>query len=69
MLYLSSKKLLYKQVLKKVKKPVVVLTNSILMTEKLKEKLEWKTYIWYFIIFKDQTETLLNSESEVNTMS
>ncbi len=39
------------------------------MTEKTKEELEQVPCIWYSVMFKDQTETLLDSESEVNTIS
>lgn len=40
------------------------------MTEKKTEKeLEQVPYIWYPIIFKDQTEALLNLESKVNAMN
>ena len=38
------------------------------MTEK-KEKLKQIPCIWYLIIFKDKTEALLNSKSEVNAMN
>lgn len=42
----------------------------MLMTKKkIEEKLEQVTCIWYFIIFKDQIETLLNLQDKVNTMS
>lgn len=40
-----------------------------LMTAKNEEKLEQIPCIWYFVIFKEQKETLLNSKSEVNAMS
>ncbi len=50
------------------KKLVAVLATSTLMTEKT-EELERVFCIWYPITFKDQTEALLDSESEVNTMS
>ena len=39
------------------------------MTEKKKEKLERVPCIQYPVIFKDQTEALLDSKSEVNAMS
>ncbi len=39
------------------------------MTEIKMEELEQVLYIWYFVTFKDQTKTLLDSRSEVNTMS
>ncbi len=40
------------------------------MTEKTEEKeLEWVPCIWYLVIFKDQTEALLDSESEINVMN
>ncbi len=38
------------------------------MTEKT-EELEWVPCIWYPVTFKDQTEALLDSESEVNTIN
>ncbi len=42
----------------------------MLMTnKKTKEKLERVPSIWYPMTFKDQTETLLDSESELNIMS
>ncbi len=37
------------------------------MEEEL-EELEYVPYIWYSVTFKDQTEALLNSRSEVNTI-
>ena len=55
--------------LRKVKKLVAVLATSILMTEKMEEELKQIPYIWHFIIFKDQTEALLDSKSKVNTMN
>ncbi len=39
------------------------------MTEKTEGELERVPYIWYPVTFKDQTEALLDSKSEVNTMS
>ncbi len=58
---------------RKVKKLVTVSAISTSMTDKKTEgkleELEWLPCIWYFVTFKDQTEALLNSESEVNTMS
>ncbi len=41
----------------------------MLMTEKTEEKLERVSCIWYPITFKDQTEALLNSRSEVNVIN
>ncbi len=38
------------------------------ITEKT-EELEQVPCIWYLVIFKDQTEALLDSKSEVNTMN
>ncbi len=46
----------------------MVSVNTISMTEKL-EELEWILSIRYFVTFKDQTEALLDSGSEVNVMS
>ncbi len=37
--------------------------------KKTEEKLERVPYIWYPVTFKDQTEALLDSGSEVNAMS
>ncbi len=54
----------------KVKKLVAVLVISISMIENTEEKeLEWISCIWYSVTFKDQTEALLKSGSEVNAMS
>ena len=54
---------------KKAKKLVAVLVTSLLMTDKkTEEKLEQVTCIWYFVIFKDQTEVLLDSKNKVNTI-
>ncbi len=39
------------------------------MTDKKTEEIERVSYIRYPIIFQDQTEALLDSESEVNAMS
>ncbi len=39
------------------------------MTKKMEEELEWVPCIWYPVTYKDQIEALLDSESEVNTMS
>ncbi len=40
------------------------------MTKKTEEKeLEQISYIWYFVIFKNQTEALLDLKSEINAMS
>ncbi len=48
---------------------MVVLVISISMTEKKKEKLKPVSCIWYFVTFKDQIDTLLDSRSEVNVIS
>ncbi len=49
---------------------MAVLATSTSMTDKrTKEKLEQIPYIRYSVIFKDQTEALLDLESEVNAMS
>ena len=53
----------------KGKKRIAVLAISTSMTEKTKEKLEWISCIRYPIIFKDRTEALFDSRSEVNVMS
>ncbi len=49
----------------------MVLTTFMLMTNKIEKtkELEWISYIWYFVISKDQTEALLDSRSEVNAMN
>ncbi len=61
MLYLQIEGLLYKQMLRKVKKLVAVLATSTSMTEKTMEKeLEQVPYIWYFVIFKDHTEAMFD---------
>ena len=52
----------------KAKKLVAILATSISITEK-KEELEQVPCIWYPIIFKDQTEVLLDSRSEFNAIS
>ncbi len=69
MLHLPSKGSLYKQVPRKVKKLVAVSAASTLMTEKTEEELKQVPCIWYSVTFKNQTEALLNLESEVNAMS
>ncbi len=48
---------------------MVVSATSTSITEKIEEKLEWVSYIWYSVTFKDQTEALLDSRSEVNAMN
>ena len=54
----------------KAKKLVAVLATSTLMTsKKTEEELEQIPCIWYFVIFKDYTEALLNSRSKVNIMN
>ncbi len=37
--------------------------------QKMEEELEWVPCIRYPVTFKDQTEALLDSKSEVNAMS
>lgn len=37
--------------------------------KKMEEKLEWVPCVWYFVIFKNSTKDLLDSESEVNAIS
>ena len=55
----------------KAKKLVTILATSTSMTGKKtnKEKLERVPCIWYSIIFNDQIEALLDSESKVNIMN
>ncbi len=48
---------------------MVVLATSTLMTDKKTEELERVLCIRYPVTFKDQTEALLDSGSEVNAMS
>lgn len=43
--------------------------TSMLMTKKKEEELKQIHYIWYCIIFKDQTKALVDLESKVNVMS
>ncbi len=70
MLNLSSEKSLCYQVSRKAKKLVAVLATSTLMTDKkTKEELGRIPCIGYPVTFKDQTEALLDSKSEVNVMS
>ena len=54
---------------KKIKKLVAVLATFTSVTGKTKEELEQIPCIWYPVTFKEQTETLLDSGSEVNIMS
>ena len=55
---------------RKVEKLVAVLATSRLITDKkIERELEWVPYIWYPVIFKDQTEVLLDFGSKVNIMS
>ncbi len=68
MLHLSLKGTLCKQVSQKGKKLVLVSAISMSMTEKTDE-LERISCIQYPVTFKDQTKSLLDSGSEVNTMS
>ena len=67
--YTCKQRSLCKQVLRKAKKLLVVLTTSTLVTEKKKEELERVPCIWYPVTFKNQTEALLDSKSEVNAIS
>ncbi len=69
MLHLQTERSLCKQVPWKAKKLVVVSVTSTLVTAKKEEELERVPCIWYPVTFKDQIEALLDSESEVNTMS
>ncbi len=69
MLYLSSERPLYHQVSRQAKKLVAVSTTSTSMTDKKTEELERVLCIRYPVTFKDQTEALLDSGSEVNAMS
>ncbi len=68
MLHLSSKRSLYEQVPRKLKKLVTVSAASTSITEKT-EELERVPCIWYPVTYKDQTETLLDSGSKVNAIS
>ncbi len=68
MLHLSSKRSLCKQVPRQAKKLVAVSATSTSMTEKT-EEFERVPCIRYPVTFKDQTEALLDLESEVNAMS
>ena len=70
MLHLQTKRSLCEQVSQKTKKLVAILVTSILITgKKREEELEWVPYIQYPVTFKNQTEALLDSESEVNVMN
>ena len=70
MLYLQAKRSLCKKVPQKVKKLVVILMTSMLMTDKkTEEELERVFCIWYLVTFKDQTKVLQDLESKVNVMS
>ena len=72
MSYLQAKEPLYKQMPQKVKKLVVVLAISTLLTKKKmaeKEELERVSFIWYFVIFKNHIKALLDSRSEINAIS
>ena len=53
----------------KSQKLVAVLATFTLVTKKKEEELKWIPCIWYPVTFKNQTETLLDSKSEVNAMS
>ncbi len=48
---------------------MAVSATSTLLTDKKTEELERVPYIRYPVIFKNQTEALLNSGSEINEMS
>ncbi len=70
MLHLSPKVSLCYQVPRQAKKLVAVSATSTSMTnKKTEEELERVPCIWYFVTFKDQTEALLDLESEVNAIS
>ncbi len=72
MLHLQIEGSLCQQVPQKVKKLVAVLAISTLITEKKieeKEELEQVPYIWYLVIFKDQTKALLDLRSKVNAVN
>ncbi len=70
MLHLSTKRSLCYQVPRQAKKLVAVLATSMSITnKKTEEELEWVPCIQYPVTFKNQTEALLDSESEVNTIS
>ena len=44
-------------------------TFTLMTDKKTKKELERVPYIWYLVIFKDQTEALLDSKSKINTIS
>ncbi len=44
-------------------------TSRLMIDKKTVEEIERVPCIWYPVTFKDQTEDLLDSESEVNAMS
>ena len=71
MLHLQAKKSLRKQVSWQIKNLVAVSATSMLMNDKKteEEELERVSCIWYSVNFKDQTEALLDSGSEVNVMN
>ena len=49
---------------------MAVLATSISMTKRKKEeKLEWISCIQYLVIFKNQTEALIDLKSKINIMS
>ncbi len=55
---------------RQAKKLVAVSATSTLKTDKkTEEELERVPYIWYPVTFKDQTDALLDSGSEVNVVS
>ena len=46
-----------------------LVTFTSITDKKIEEKLEWISFIWYPVIFKDQIEALLDFESDINVMS
>ncbi len=56
-------------VLKRQKLVTISATSTLMTDKKTEEELEQIPCIWYLITFKDQTKTLLDSGSEVSTMS
>ena len=48
---------------------MAVLATSTSMTKQMEEKLEQVSCIWYPIIFRDQTEIMLNSKSKFYAIS
>lgn len=67
MLHLQIEESLCQQVFWKVKKVVAIwATFTLMINIKIEEQLERVFYIKYFIIFKDQTEALLDFGSEID---